>query len=421
MRSLKAEVFSPGIRAGRRLGGGLSFRNHHFLAQTLENRLFQRAVGLFVAFAIIFLSVAAVHAQATQTQPAAFQYPGAIDQAERAELRSQLREHAKILEAQSAVVKIVAKLVGPSVVHVEADIPPSFGMRYGRTQVIEEAGSGVIIELKEKYYVLTNRHVVRNAAPSAIRVNLADGRRINPTKVMADPDTDVAVLAIVATNLVATPIGDSDQVEIGDFVLAIGSPFGLTRSVTFGIISAKGRRDLRLGDATVRFQDFMQTDAAINPGNSGGPLVDLHGEIIGINTAIASNSGGNEGIGFSIPINMFMNVAKQLIETGKVKRAFLGVNLNSKFGPAMAAELGLPRLLGAHISAITEKSPAEAAALKVGDVIIEFDGVSVEDDAHLVNMVSLTEVGKKVKLLIFRDRRTFSVAVEVGDRSKFEQ
>lgn len=414
MRSSIAAFFNPSTPASRRLDGGLSFRDRDFSVSL-------RLLGLFVAFAVVLFSAEAIQAQTTQTRPTAFQYPGAVDQSKRAELRSQLREHAKILEAQSTVVKIVAKLVGPSVVHVEADIPPSYGMRYGRAQVIEEAGSGVIIKLKDKYYVLTNRHVVRNAAPSAIRVNLADGRRINPTKVMTDPDTDVAVLAVEAPGLVATPIGDSDRVEIGDFVLAVGSPFGLTRSVTFGIISAKGRRDLRLGDATVRFQDFLQTDAAINPGNSGGPLVNLRGEIIGINTAIASNSGGNEGIGFSIPSNMFMNVAGQLIETGKVTRAFLGVNLNSKFGPATASELGLPRLLGAHISAITPKSPAEAADLKVGDVILEFDGMPVEDDSHLVNMVSLTKVGKKVKLSIFRDRKVFRVTVEVGNRGKFEQ
>ena len=152
------------------------------------------------------------------------------------------------------------------------------------------------------------------------------------------------MLAVSAPDLTAAPVGDSDRMQIGDFVLAVGSPFGLSHSVTFGIISAKGRRKLALGDAnTIRFQDFLQTDAAINPGNSGGPLVNLHGEVIGINTAIASDTGVNEGVGFSIPANMFMAVARQLIATGTVTRAFLGVNLDWKFGPAMAAELGLPR------------------------------------------------------------------------------
>ncbi len=216
------------------------------------------------------------------------------------------------------------------------------------------------------------------------------------------------------------PLGDSDKVEIGDFVLAVGSPFGLSHSVTFGIISAKGRRDLRLGEANVRFQDFLQTDAAINPGNSGGPLVNLRGEIIGINTAIASNSGGNEGIGFSIPVNMFMVVARQLIERGKVSRAFLGVKLESKFGPAAAVEAGLPRLMGAKVTTLIKNSPAEAARLQVGDIILEFNRVPIEDDAHLINLVSLTPVGTTVPVVIFRDRRMLTIQVEVGDRSKFE-
>jgi serine protease Do len=176
-----------------------------------------------------------------------------------------------------------------------------------------------------------------------------------------------------------------------------------------------------LPEGVIRFQDFLQTDAAINPGNSGGPLVNLHGEVIGINNSIASESGVNEGVGFSIPINMFMTVGRQLITTGKVTRAFLGVNLNSKFGPVTAADLGLPRPMGAEVSNVTAGSPAEAARLQPGDVIIEFNHTAVEDDSHLVNLVSLTEVGKAVPLLIFRDHKLLTVTVEVGDRSKFGQ
>jgi serine protease Do len=202
-------------------------------------------------------------------------------------------------------------------------------------------------------------------------------------------------------------------------VLAVGSPFGLRHSVSFGIVSAKGRRDLRLGDANVPFQDFIQTDAAIHPGNSGGPLVNLRGEVIGINTAIASKTGHNEGVGFAIPSNMLMIVARQLIDKGKVTRAFLGVNLSSKFGPAAAAEAGLPTLMGAQINGITKGSPAEIAKLKVGDVIVEYNGVRVDDDAHLVNMVALTEIGAKAKLLVFRDKKTLALEIEVADRSKF--
>lgn len=351
--------------------------------------------------------------------PTALQLPEASRPEQRAELQRELARQARVLDAQSAVVKLVAKLVGPAVVHIEADVPPETNGSYGRGRQVEEAGSGVIIELKGDYYVLTNRHVIKSAAPTAIKINLADGRRIHPTKVWGDPETDVAVLAISAPDLVAASVGNSSRMQIGDFVLAVGSPFGLSHSVTFGIISAKGRRDLRLGEANVRFQDFLQTDAAINPGNSGGPLVNLRGEVIGINTAIASNSGGNEGIGFSIPIDMFMTVGRQLIETGTVARAFLGVNLNSKFGPAMAAELGLPRLVGAHVMGITPKSPAEAAKFQPGDVILEFNDTPIEDEAHLVNLVSLTEIGKSVPVVIFRDRKPLTITVEVGDRSKF--
>jgi serine protease Do len=393
---------------------------NHAISMTGGQSLPRAAFRLCLVLALLSCFAAAACAQSSPALPAALERPSDARPETRAELRRELQRHAEVLEAQSAVVKIVAKLVGPSVVHVEADVPSEADGQYVRGSRLEESGSGVIIEWKDKFYVLTSRHVVRNAAPQAVRIRLADGRLTHPTKILEDYDTDVGVLAISAPDLVAAQVGDSDRMEIGDFVLAVGSPFGLTNSVTFGIISAKGRRDLRLNDATVRFQDFLQTDAAINPGNSGGPLVNLRGEIIGINDAIASKSGKNEGIGFAIPINMFMTVGRQLIETGKVTRAFLGVNLNSRFGPAMAAELGLPRPIGAHITSVTPNSPAVAAKLRVGDVVLEFNRTAVEDDAHLVNLVSLTPVGKTVPLLIFRDRKSFTVMVEVGDRSKFE-
>jgi len=366
-----------------------------------------------------FLLASAVQAQ-PPALPASLQTPESAQPEQRAQLRRELDRHAEVLEAQSAVFKIVAKLIGPAVVHIEADIPTDSEPAYRRGRPREEAGSGVIIQWKDNHYVLTNRHVIRGAAPEAIRIHLADGRRLHPVKVWEDIKTDVAVLAGSAPDLVAAPLGDSDRLEIGDFVLAVGSPFGLSHSVTFGIISAKGRRELHLGEVdSVEFQDFLQTDAAINPGNSGGPLVGLRGEVIGINTAIASNSGGNEGIGFAIPINMFMTVGRQLIEKGKMSRAFLGVNLNSKFGPAMAAELGLPRRGGAHVTGVTPDSPAEAAKLQIGDVILEFDHTPVENDAHLVNLVGLTEIGKQVPVVIFRDRKPQTVTVQVGDRDQF--
>ncbi len=316
-----------------------------------NDALWQRRVASFISLplcgALLLASVAYGQHPAPVALPAALERPAAAQAQQRADLQRELDAQARVLQAQSNVLRIVAKLVGPAVVHIEADIPPeTTASSYGHGRHVEEAGSGVIIEQRGNFYVLTNRHVIRGAGIDAIKINLADGRRLHPTKAMEDPPSDVAVLAISAPDLVAAPLGSSDKVEIGDFVLAAGSPFGLSHSVTFGIISAKGRRALSLGDVeTVEFQDFLQTDAAINPGNSGGPLVNLRGEIIGINTAIASNSGGNEGIGFAIPVKMFMAVAQQLIDTGRVARAFLGVKMNQKaeYGPAMAAELGLSR------------------------------------------------------------------------------
>lgn len=342
--------------------------------------------------------------------PVAAERPGTLSAAERTDLYRQLRGQAEYFEKQSAVVKTAAKLMGPTLVHVEADVTRRPALSVGPGRQVEENGSGVIIQYANKHYVLTSRHVIAGAELTAIKINLADGRRIFPTKVLEDKDTDVAVLAVSTDDLTAAPLADSDRVEIGDFVIALGNPFGLTHSVTFGIISAKGRRNLELGEAGIRFQDFLQTDAAINPGNSGGPLVNLRGEVIGINTCIASSSGGNEGIGFAIPINMFMGVARQLIDNGKVSRSFLGVRLDRDFGPAMAVEAGLPRLFGARVLEVFEKSAAAEANLQAGDVILKLDDVHIENDAHLVNLVSLTPAGKRVALSVLRNRQVISVA-----------
>ena len=356
-------------------------------------------------------------ASAAKFKTVSAQHPVTSPEA-RAQLQRTLAQNAPLLEAQATVVKTVAKLIGPTVVHIAADVPQQT-LEHNHDRHVEENGSGVIIQRKGRFYVLSNRHVFRNAPTDGIRIYLADGRELHPQRILADEETDVGVLAVEAADLIASPVGDSDRMEIGDFVLAMGSPFNLSHSVTFGIISARGRHDLQLGDDSVRFQDFLQTDAAINPGNSGGPLCNLRGEIIGINTAIASNSGGNEGIGFSIPINLFMAVARQLIDNGKVTRAFLGVSLDAKFGPAMAAELGLAQATGARVHDITRGGPAEAAGIRVNDVIMKLDGTAIDDDAHLVNLVGLIEVGKKVSLDVFRDGKTIAVQVEVVDRSKF--
>jgi serine protease Do len=331
----------------------------------------------------------------------------------RAEAFAELAREVESLERHSNRLKSVVKLAGPSVVHIDTEKVERQMPRAARRGQIEEAGSGFIIDVGGKYYTITNRHVVKFAALDDITITLADGRQFHPTKVWTDPDTDIATLAITAPRLVPARVGNSDTVEIGDFVLAMGSPFGLSHSVTFGIVSAKGRRDLELGD-DVRFQDFLQTDAAINPGNSGGPLVNLRAEVIGMNTAIASSSGGSEGIGFAIPINMVMVVARQLIERGTVERAFMGVALDSKFGPAVAVAVGLSRPRGARVTRVTPGSPAEQAKLQPGDIILRYNGVKVDNDSHLISLVSLTEVGKKVILQVFRDRQILEVPVSLA-------
>ena len=338
---------------------------------------------------------------------------------ERNRLYNELARDVASLDKQLSVFKKVVLLVRPTVVHIEASITEDSALNFGPRRNIEEAGSGVVVDLSGKFYVLTNRHVIKNSEPENIKIRLYDGREIHPTKKWEDEGTDIAVMAISAPQLVAARQGDSDLLEIGDIVLAVGSPFGLNHSVTHGIISAMGRRDLELGEENVKFQDFIQTDAAINPGNSGGPLINLRGEVIGINTAIASASGGNEGIGFSIPINMATNIARQLTERGSVIRAFLGVSLDSQFNPTTAEKLGLPRPRGAHVKGITPNSPAEKAKLQVGDVILEFGNVTVEDDDHLVNLVSLTKVDTSVSVVIFRDGKIQTVSVKVADASKF--
>ena len=191
--------------------------------------------------------------------------------------------------------------------------------------------------------------------------------------------------------------------------------------MTYGIISAKGRRDLQLGVEGVRYQDFFQTDAAINPGNSGGPLLNLRGEVIAINTAIASSSGGSEGIGFAIPINMFMAIARQLVTDGRVVRSFLGVHLDSQFHAAKAAELGLTRLVGTRVTGITPESPAEKARVQVNDVILKVNDTPIDDDSHLVNFVSLIPLGQEITLLVWRDGKHVSIKARVGNRADFEK
>ncbi len=322
-------------------------------------------------------------------------------QLDREQLYAELSRDVDALDRELSIYKRVVKLVAPSVVHVESTPLPKYRFR----RDVEEAGSGVLVRHQGKDYVLTNRHVIKHSRENLIRLELADGQELQPTRIWSDSKTDVAVMAVAANGLIPARFGDSDSTEVGDVVMAFGSPFNLRHSVTRGIISAKGRSNLDLGDGEIDYQKFMQTDAAINPGNSGGPLVNLRGEVIGLNTAIASNSGGNEGIGFSIPINVVVRIMRQLIETGSVERGFLGVLLDADFDSTSARYLGMRRLMGTRILQITERSPAAKANLQVDDVILRFDGMQVEDMDHLINLVKRTELNRQIELLIFREKK----------------
>jgi serine protease Do len=376
-----------------------------------RRRRFSTPVGLNNAIFLVLLSAVGM------SRPSAGQSFDSSPQG-REKLQAEILDDYAAIQRYSNLLKKVARYVRPSVVHIEAEKDNS-GSASNRRVPVEEAGSGVIVSFNGKFYVLTNRHVITASSLNAIDVKLSDGRIVRPSKRWEDKETDVAVLAISADGLIAGKIGDSDDVEIGDFVLAVGSPFGLSQSVTYGIISAKGRRNLKLGTTGMKYQEFFQTDAAINPGNSGGPLINLRGEVIGINTAIASASGGNEGIGFTIPSNMFATVAQQLVEFGKARRAFLGVHLNSRFSHEQASALGLPSPRGAHITGITPNSPASRMKLQIDDVIIRFQNSPIEDDSHLVNLVGLTPLGKEVSLVVLREGKKVIIRGKVADRADF--
>ncbi len=259
----------------------------------------------------------------------------------------------------------------------------------------ESTGSGVIVDAAEGY-ILTNHHVVENA--TEITVTLVDNRSLAASIVGSDPGSDIAVLRVEPDGLTEMPLGDSDRVRVGDFVLAIGNPFGLRHTVTSGIVSGLGRTGIN----PEGYEDFIQTDASINPGNSGGALVSLSGELVGINSAILSGTGGNIGIGFAIPVNMARSVMRQIIAFGGVRRGLLGVSIAS-VTPEIAEDYSLEPASGALITLVTNDSAAERAGLIIGDVIVSIDSEAIEDAPALRNAIGLLRPGDKVSVGIIRE------------------
>ena len=312
--------------------------------------------------------------------------------------------------------QVVIKQLGPSVVAVDAVKPAPSGA--SKSDPVEESGSGVIVKFPgaNGVVVVTNYHVVGAASPGKVYVTLSDGRIVQPARIWGDPESDLSLLNIDDTTLPAAELADSARVKRGQWVLAFGSPFGLNQTVTHGIISATDRGQISLG-STIRIKEFLQTDAAINPGSSGGPLVDLDGRVVGINTAIASKSGNNSGVSFSIPANLVKRIAGQLIEKGSVTRGYLGVQLASAIEPAEALRLGLNRVSGALVEIVHPNTPAAAAGLRVGDVVLRIEDVDLRDENHLINVVSALPPGQKIKLTVWRDRKALDAEIVVGDYS----
>lgn len=283
------------------------------------------------------------------------------------------------------------------------DLPDRF------ERVMKGIGTGFLID--ESGHVITNYHVIAGA--TEIEVLLADERRFQATLVGAEPKTDLAVLKIKkGGRFPYLSFGDSDKVEVGEWVVAIGHPRGLDHTVTQGIISAKHRRGILDPNS---YQDFLQTDAAINPGNSGGPLLNLKGEVIGINTAIVSQSGGYEGIGFAIPSNMASYVANQLIKYGRVQRGWLGIGLQD-LTPALAKRFGLKEESGCIVTEVEENSPAQKAGLKKGDIIQKIEEKRIKNSSELLNQIALIPPGKKVTLAVVRDGTPLNIVAEVASQ-----
>ena len=269
----------------------------------------------------------------------------------------------------------------------------------------QSLGSGVIVDA-ERGLVLTNNHVIANAIQ--ITVTLRDGRQLEAELIGTDPETDVAVIKIPSEDIVDIKIADSDELRVGDFVVAIGNPFGLGQTVTSGIVSALSRSGLGIEG----YEDFIQTDASINPGNSGGALVNLRGELVGINTALFSQGGGNIGIGFAIPINLAMQITEQLLESGKVQRGFLGISTQD-LTPILAEAFGLNQNKGAVITSVDDDSPAGKAGLQPGDILLKINGRDVKNASDMRSRFGLLAVGEQVVFDILRGGQSKKITTTV--------
>lgn len=338
-----------------------------------------------------------------------------------AEENAALQTFSPILkQVMPAIVNVAVQgIIQSPITDEEGNKAPPTQLVPEKTRKFQSIGSGVILD-PEHGIILTNDHVIRNA--TLITVTLNDGRRLKAKLVGSDSETDLAVLKVEAKNLKSLPIGDSDKSEVGDFVIAIGNPFGLnsygnSQSATFGIISAMKRSDLNIEG----IENFIQTDAAINPGNSGGALINAKGELIGINTAILSPYGGNVGIGFAIPINMAKDVVMQLMKFGSIHRGLMGIFVQH-LTPELAQAMGYNEdMKGALVAQVNENSPAEKAGLKAGDIITQINDTKILQATQVKTTISLLRVGSNAKISIIRNSKAITLNAIVTDVKKHEQ
>jgi serine protease Do len=346
-------------------------------------------------------------------------------------------EQIKVATSLSSAFQQVAQAVGPTVVTVQSTkslrfsrrghrvLPPEFenspfrrffdeglsgphGSRPDSNGGLRQQGTGSGVIVSADGYILTNNHVIDGS--DEVTVVLMGGKKQKATLVGSDPKTDLAVLKIDASGLVTAPLGNSDALRVGEWVLAVGNPFNLEQTVTAGIVSAKGRANVGIAD----YEDFLQTDAAINPGNSGGPLVNLKGEVVGINTAIATNTGQSAGIGFAIPINMARSIKDHLIANGRVQRGYLGVMIQD-LNEDLSRSFKFDGIKGVLVGDVVPDGPGDKAGLRNGDIVTRYDGREMESVQHLRNTVAETTPGKEVEIDVFRDGKIEKLALKVGE------
>lgn len=326
----------------------------------------------------------------------------------------------------------ISKAVTPTVVSITVKTDPKktpqrddpfhffFGPDFKMPEQAPEIGSGSGVIVSKDGYIVTNNHVVKDAGDEGIKVTLTDKREFNAKLIGTDPNTDIAVIKIEANDLKTISMGNSDDVQVGQWVLAVGNPLGLNYTVTAGIVSALGRNIGINGDGSgYGIENFIQTDAAINPGNSGGALIDINGQLIGINSAIKTNTGYYQGYGFAIPVNMVKSVVPELIKTGKVVRGYIGVRIQT-VDETMAKGLGLDKTKGVLVQEVNKDGAGDEAGLKSGDVILTVDGTEVNAANQLQAIIGSKRPGEVVKLTVFRDGKTFDKDVTLKPRTEAE-